>query len=222
MFRLNTDEPERHSEVEHHHVASTSFEGSHGKLLEVNIQISRKDIDLICRDDSKELLMKLKLNVIVIYNNSTRTILVVGKTTEEVCPVGRIPSQRRRKVLRRKPPRSLRRPANRSPRLPSRRHHLRAGVLTPRPAAAEPNPRRLLAPKKVVATAESVVTIRAAPSPPLVRMTAAVRSATATDTTLTATPTVRAVTKDTPATVAGAPDEPPVESAFKELPQLLS
>ncbi|KAJ8972779.1 hypothetical protein NQ317_011631 [Molorchus minor] len=34
MFRLNTDEPERHSEVEHHHVASTSFEGSHGKLLE--------------------------------------------------------------------------------------------------------------------------------------------------------------------------------------------
>ncbi|KAJ8985372.1 hypothetical protein NQ317_008406 [Molorchus minor] len=34
MFRLNTDELERHSEVEHHHVASTSFEGSHGKLLE--------------------------------------------------------------------------------------------------------------------------------------------------------------------------------------------
>ncbi|KAJ8980638.1 hypothetical protein NQ317_017934 [Molorchus minor] len=30
MFRLNTDEPERHSEVEYHHVASTSFEGSHG------------------------------------------------------------------------------------------------------------------------------------------------------------------------------------------------
>ncbi|KAJ8971563.1 hypothetical protein NQ317_004117 [Molorchus minor] len=35
MFRLNTDEPERHSEVEHHHVASTSFEGSHERYFTV-------------------------------------------------------------------------------------------------------------------------------------------------------------------------------------------
>ncbi|KAJ8978218.1 hypothetical protein NQ317_002038 [Molorchus minor] len=39
MFRFNTDEPERHSEVEHHHVASTSFEGSHGGYRDVAQQI---------------------------------------------------------------------------------------------------------------------------------------------------------------------------------------